>query len=192
MTGRRFLVPLDFEESSMKALRWCTENILQPSDQLFLFSVIDSESVNNSTAIELGEIVPPLSADPLILKKELDAVQNCTRLFCSYLFRAYVLSPFNFFHQANESMKQAVESMRQWYQGNDLTDIQVQCMVEIIDADSVGDRIHLKVVQLKPDAVVMGTHNNGIIKEFFLGSVTNQVMSATAGTPPVIIIHANK
>jgi nucleotide-binding universal stress UspA family protein len=81
-------------------------------------------------------------------------------------------------------MKQAFENLKQWCNKQ----VQVQCMVEIIDADSVGDVICQKITELKPDAVIMGTHNKGVLKEFFVGSVTKLVMSSSSKTP-VIIIH---
>jgi hypothetical protein len=73
---RLFLAPLDFEPCSLKALQWTAENILCDGDQIILFSVIDSELISNSTAIDLGVIVPPLPMDPVILKKELDEVKK--------------------------------------------------------------------------------------------------------------------
>jgi structural maintenance of chromosome 2 len=74
-----------------------------------------------------------------------------------------------------------------------LAELKIPYQVEIVrgcvDNDSIGALLCRRAEQLNAGVVLMGKHNRGAVKEFFIGSVSNYALHHCK--QPVLVLHCD-
>lgn len=157
MTSRLLLVPVDDADDSQRSFKWVLDNFVRESDELHLVHVIPRIAFGAA-----AYALPAVDYTPGIDRDKYEAAVKKAEDFIVKRF----LSAF------------PPESK--------ITPI-VHIVKSETDSESVGHIVCAKALELNAHCVLMGSHDKGHMKEFFIGSVSRYVQHNCK--KPVVIVR---
>eukprot|EP00798_Chlamydomonas_sp_ICE-L_P020660 gene20660-27446_t len=157
MAPRLLLIPVDDTDDSQKSFDWVLSNLFKDKDEVHLVHVIPR--------IAFGAAAYALPAVDYTPGIDRDKYEAAVRKAEDFIVRRF-LSRFG-------------------------ADVETTPIVHIVksetDSESVGHIVCAKAAELDANCVLMGSHDKGHIKEFFMGSVSRYV--AHHCKMPVVIVR---
>lgn len=157
MTKRNVLVPVDDSVESENAVDWVLANFYRDGDEIHLFHVIATPMPEVIGGLGAMEGVVTIDPDPQLDQKHVDNARE----LCQRRFVPKLTA-------AGAAYK-------------------VEIVRFLTDNDSIGEAVCKRASAINAVAIVMASHNKGVFKEFFLGSVSKY--AASHAKTAVVVLH---